>query len=402
MKVISREVFVTSPAAGTGVLAYSYYTRAQGLELLETHQFIRRSDTFEAAHRRRSLDNGQNWSEPEIITLQENKAQGKLRRILFPGFVDDAGRLVTLRVEGVLPTDNPLEGMQRWQLFYTVSEDGGRTDIVDKQIIQDGEEYSATHPLPGVWTGKNAIQIGAFSCVPLTLPDGTILVPSHSPPLGPGGESFNPGGGYTYTDVLVLRGRRQADKSLAWEASQRVTGDPQKSTRGLVEPVLALLEDGKVMVVMRGSNDANHDLPGYKWVSFSSDEGRSWSTPCPWTYDDGTPFFSPSSCSQLLAHSSGQLLWFGNIAPHNPIGNKPRHPLMAGEVDRNSGLLLKKSLATIGERGSEDGDDLQLSNFYAREDRATGEIVLHISPLFSGGRQDMTADAMVYRLSLEP
>jgi hypothetical protein len=90
------------------------------------------------------------------------------------------------------------------------------------------------------------------------------------------------------------------------------------------EPTLAALTDGRLMMVMRGSNDKKPSLPGYKWVSFSSDGGFHWSTPKPWTYHNGEPFFSPSACSQLLRHSNGKLFWLGHITAANPRGNRPR------------------------------------------------------------------------------
>ena len=72
-------------------------------------------------------------------------------------------------------------------------------------------------------------------------------------------------------------------------------------------------------------------LPAYRWASWSKDGGRTWTAPEPWTYEDGTNFFSPSSCSQLVPHSSGRLFWIGNIAPTNAEGNRPRYPLVIGE-----------------------------------------------------------------------
>jgi hypothetical protein len=403
IEVISREIYEKSPAVGTGVNVMTFYTRKSGGELLELRTLQQKSDLLEIARERRSLDNGRSWQDEKASSLQEKRPNGRLRRWFFPGYVDPkTGLLLRLRIEGVLPTDHPLDGAKHYLAYYTVSQDGGRTNVVDQQVIQDGTEYSATHPIAGVWTGKNALQIGAYTCLPITLDDGTILVPFQAFPLGPDGEYSNLGGGYTYTDVVVLRGRWKADKSLAWEPSQRVLGDPQKSTRGMIEPTLAQLKDGRVMMVMRGSNDRKPQLPGYKWISFSSDQGRTWSTPVPWTYDDGSNFFSPSSCSLLHRHPSGKLLWFGNLAAHNPRGNSPRHPLVVGEVDESSGLLVKNSVVPIIERGPNDTNDVQYSNFYVRQDRETGDMVLHLSPLRAGNHRDMTADAMIYRLRLRP
>jgi len=141
--------------------------------------------------------------------------------------------------------------------------------------------------------------------------------------------------------------------------------------------------------VARGSNDKNPALPGYKWYTYSTDGGYTWAPLCPWRYTDGTAFFSPSACSQLLWHRSGRLFWIGNITPLNPRGNRPRYPLVIGEVDTRSLLLRRESVTEIATRQPEDDEQMTLSNFYAHEDRETGEIVIyctraHVHGLFTG------------------
>src|SRR5690242_1291943 len=60
--------------------------------------------------------------------------------------------------------------MRQWNIFYSV--DGG----VAQQLIQEGVEFNAGHPLPGVYTGRNCVMLGDVASLPLTLPDGSILV----------------------------------------------------------------------------------------------------------------------------------------------------------------------------------------------------------------------------------
>jgi hypothetical protein len=323
------------------------------------------------------------------------------------GCVDPyTGIFVRFRIEGVLPTDDPLEGLRQWAIHYSASRDGGETWFVDEQIIHRGPAFSATRPLPGVEIGKTCYMVGDTASVPLFLDDGTLLLPIILTPAGPDGQYVNPGGGYTYTDAAVLRGRWTVDQSrLEWELSARVTGDPARSTRGMDEPTLAELADGRLLMVLRGSNDRKPALPGYRWVAFSRDRGRNWTAPVPWTYADGSAFFSPASCSQLLTHSSGRIFWLGNLTPANPTGNRPRYPFVVGEVDRVSGLLIERSLRVVDDRRPGDGPDLSLSNFSAREDRNTGEIVLHLTRLFArsqGEVRDWTADAEIYRIPVVP
>jgi len=228
-------------------------------------------------------------------------------------------------------------------------------------------------------------------------------------PVGPDGEYYNPGGGYTYHDAAVLIGRWNAEQTLDWRLSQRVQADPKRSTRGMIEPTLAEMPDGRVLMVLRGSNDRKPALPGYRWRAVSTDGGHTWSSPQPWTYADGKPFHSPSSCSQLLRHSNGRTYWIGNIAPSNPRGNHPRYPLVIGEVDPKTLGLVRESICTIDDRRPKDPPTLQISNFHAREDRVTRQIVVHCSPFnrphpLTGNatrtKLDWTSDAMLYRVDV--
>jgi hypothetical protein len=403
IEIVSGQVFEASPQQDIGIFANSYYAGNDAHNLLAVIQHVSRSDTVDATFLKRSADNGRTWSQGVPLPRHETTPQGILRRFYFPGYVDPGtGRLIEVRMEGILPTDDPLEGQKYWQLFYRVSEDGGRTYLVDNQLIAQGEEFNADHPFPGVWRGKNAIQRGAVSCVPLTLSDGTLLFPCQIPPLDSTGKIYNPTGGFSYTDVAVLRATWQADKTLSWEISQPVAGDPARSTRGLIEPTLAVLNDGRLLMVMRGSNHTKPELPAYKWAAYSEDGGQSWTSPTPWTYDDGAPFFSPSASSQLMLHSSGALLWIGNITDKNADNNSPRYPLVAGFVDLNTGLLKRDSLQIITDRQPDESEKVQLSNFFVREDRKTGEIIVHLTRLLAHSKQelDWTSDAMVYRLRL--
>lgn len=376
---IQREIFPLPPAKT--VLAATYYTQPTGVELLSVHQVVTRSDTFASTFYRHSPDNGRTWTEPKAVwTEKAAESMGRHRRIEKGVFLDpQTGHLISFRIEAYLPTDNPIEGLRQWAVYYSVSEDGGRTWRVDEQVIHRGPEYSPAHPLPDVWSGKNCYMIGDLGSEPITLPDGTILVPIQISPIGPEGVYHNPGGGLSYTDAAVLRGRWRSDGRLEWELSALAKGDPALTTRGMIEPTLARLTDGRVLMVMRGSNDKRPHLFGGRWVSFSSDEGRTWTEPRLWTYTDGEKFYSPSSCSQLLAHSSGRLFWIGNISPGNPKGNRPRNPLVIGEVDRSTGLLRKATIAVVDDRRPGDSEMMTLSNFHAREDRETGEIVVNLT-----------------------
>jgi hypothetical protein len=308
-------------------------------------------------------------------------------------------------LEAILPTDDPLEGFRQWVAYCRVSEDGGMTWYANDQIIHRGEEFNADHPLPGVQRGRTGFMIGDHASRPIFLADGTLLVPVIVAPAGPDGNYFNPGGGYTYSDAAVLRGRWGADgRHLEWELSQLVKVDPNLSTRGMDEPTLGVLADGRILMVLRGSNDRKPGLPGHRWAAYSSDDGRTWTKPEPWTYTNGESFFSPAASSQLFAHSSGRLFWFGNISPVNPTGNRPRFPFIMGEVDRRSGLLDQASIRVVDDRAAHETSALQLSSPSTREDRETGEILLNLtrfSEFSKDAEHDWTANAYLYRIAVD-
>ena len=393
---IRRELFLASPGNGVAVMAYAFYTRPSGGEMISVEQRWSRSDTVDVAFVRRSGNHGRNWSAPVEVRTGEKRPDGMLRRHPRAGYADPSGRYIEFFNQGVLASDDPLEGLRNWNVYYCVSRDGGRHFTPARQVVHTGGEFNERHPLPDVWTGKNCVMLGDMACAPISAPDGRLLLPVQITPLGTDGKLSNPGGGYTYTDVAVLQGTWKGEQ-IEWQMSELVKGDPDRSTRGMDEGTLAFLRDGRLLMVIRGSNDRRPELPSYRWSSISADGGRRWSKPVPWTYDDGQTFFSPSSCSQLVRHSSGRLFWLGNIVPENPRGNRPRYPFVIGEVDRDTGLLRRSTIRSIDTRGPDEDPVLSLSNFFAREDRRNGGLAVHMTRLFAGSGP-WSGDAFIYHV----
>lgn len=387
-RLISAEPVTTgSPRKNT------VYLRPMGIDLLANGGY--------------SPDNGSTWEALKPNPDFDSSLPKGYRRESFPLFVDQKhGRVLwivnSLDTLGLDPNIvEPPVALEAYYLRYRVSTDGGRTWLFDEPIIQEGN-YSLEHPIEGVWKNKNGLFMGDYGSLPIRTRAGKILVPAQACILGPNGKLASPGGGFTYTDVVVLIGSWTSRDRLKWEVA-RVQADPARTTRGIIEPTLAELPDGRLLMVMRGSNGGSKDpdfkLPAYKWSSISSDGGYTWSKPAPWTYDDGTPFYSPSSMSQLVPHSSGRLFWVGNISGQNPRGNDPRRPLVIGEVDRKTLRLIRSSVLVIDDLKPGDTEGVELCAHTAVfEDRPSRELWIPMSR-HTGGYKKSTP--YLYRIGVE-
>jgi hypothetical protein len=404
MQLIGREVFWKAVKPGALTYGDSFYTQPSGYEKQCRRAVETKSDLIDAFEFGFSSDNGRTWSAlRERKVWEQVPGGGSVRRHILPSFVDPQyGRLLTLYNEAQMPNDDPIaDGLTCTYLKYRVSLDGGRSEVVDEMVIQRG--HTAQQPLRGVTVGRNAVMLGDAGSETIRTRGGRLLVPVQVCPVGPDGKYINPGGGYTYHEAAVLIGQWRDDASaprVEWDLSSYICNDPAKSTRGAVEPTIAQFPDGRVLMVLRGSNDVKPHLPGFRWYTVSEDEGDTWAPVRPWTYTDGSSFHSPSSMSQLLSHSNGQIYWLGNICAANPQGNSPRYPLVVGTVEPGSLLLRRDGCFVVDDRQPGEHAAMTLSNFHAHEDRETGDILLHMSRWMSRGPDDWSTDALLYRIGV--
>jgi hypothetical protein len=183
--------------------------------------------------------------------------------------------------------------------------------------------------------------------------------------------------------VLFL-GRWRPDRSEhEWTPGARIEISLDRSARGLMEPEVAELGDGRLLVVWRGSNlgwdGTASKEPGRKWFSLSTDGGRTLSPVQEWRYDDGSRFYSPSSIHRMIRHSvTGKLYWLGNICPGPPAGNSPRYPLVIAEVDEPRAAPKRHTVTAVDDRRDGQGD-IQFSNFSLLEDRETHDLELYLT-----------------------
>jgi hypothetical protein len=354
----------------------AYYTQPTGLEMIGPYGL--------------SSDAGRTWSSFAPTPDFSVGLPYGYQRNPFPGVVDPiSGRIVmlfnALDTPGLDPNEiEPPIAEKAYYLRYSVSTDAGRTRLFNETVVQNG--YTEPNPFAGVYTGQNGIYLGDIGSTPIFTSSGNILVGAQVGLLDANGELTYPGGTVTsYTDVVPIVGTWGQNNRLNWSVSQRVAADPARSTRGMIEPTMAEMPDGRILMVMRGSNggslDPNFDIPSYKWSSVSSDGGHTWTEPEPWTYDTGEAFFSPSSMSSLVKMSNGRVFWTGNINPTNSAANDARWPLVLGEVDPITLKLKKNTLQTVDTFKPGDSaapSQLNIGHVRAIEDRLTGDLLLGV------------------------
>jgi len=409
-----------SPAPGIAPHQSTFYNKSAGLSKIKITGTASRSDTADTTYVSISED-GIDYQLLRDFVPMKKIPQGTVRdyyriSLVCPGNTvpDGKERLLIFSTKALLPNDEPLEGMMNWTLWYQLSFDGGKTIACEKQVIQNGNEYNPMHSFRGVNTGKNAIMLGDSTELAYITTYQTDKNENNKIILGvqigntdENGNYYNPGSGFTYTYCALIHGKWDENSNLVWDISEPIKISPELSRRGLIEPAVMEFPDGRILMVMRGSNqgkgdnDVNSMIPGYRWYTVSYDGGYTWDDVKPWKYDTGENFYSPSACSQLLKHSNGSIYWIGNITEKNPVGNLPRYPLVIGEVDKYSLLLKKDTVSIVATREDDESESVTYSNFYAKENRITKNIDVEITPFhIIKGKPYHNTNAYIYEVQL--
>ena len=246
---------------------------------------------------------------------------------------------------------------------------------------------------------------GSYSAVPTR--EGAVVYPCSEIPM----EIIDGGSEETVDGIICFIGRwDRSRRTYAWEKSKPICVPHRVSARGLLEPCVGELSDGRLWMVIRGSNrtftgndwEGTVENPGRKWMSLSEDGGYAWGPVTDLRFDSGEPFCSPSTFAKVLRHShTGKLYWFGNICPEPSDGNRPRYPLYIAEVDERIPALRKDTLTVVDDRDpNTDTDAFQLSNFYVFENRETGKIELYLIRYGERASHWTHADAHKYTIAL--
>jgi hypothetical protein len=246
-----------------------------------------------------------------------------------------------------------------------------------------------------------------ISCsVPLMVNPDKVLLPAKTIMTTPAGDALcYPGfdAAKVMQQSLMIVGERRGGQ-WKWRLGGRIPALPMEvSSRGTHESSVARLRDGRLAVVMRGSNMGFPQRPGFKWLAFSSDDGETWTQPEPVRWHDGFLMESGANCPGLFRSSkTGKLYFIGNpcLNGEQAQSNWPRSALVICEVQEEPFGLRRDRMLIIDQRQPDEPAKLQLSNFRFYEDRENGHLVLFMT---RAGEKDATNDlkADVYRYRIE-
>ena len=171
-----------------------------------------------------------------------------------------------------------------------------------------------------------------------------------------------------------------------------------QSSRGVMEPQMEELPDGRLLIVLRGSNTVapqwntriGAHAPGFKWFTISNDGGKTFPPLMPWYFDTREVVYSPATmCRFFRSSKNGKLYWMGNVYKDawRIEGNSPRNELYICQVDDEECCLIKDTLTLIDTmRGDE--TDVELSNFTVLENPLTQQLELRLTKVnFNGAYQ---------------
>ena len=394
---VKKEIYIKQPRPYAAAIVQRNYAGPKR-QMREIQGVEARDDVHTGRSILSSDDNGLTWTPPAAWPDTLRKVSGV--EVWEDGgtyniFYDEkAGVLVDVWLRQIA-----IGGNYNNFTYYRISSDFGRTWSEPRQLrYEEGADFDPDQPKKPEFLLKNQAYYGINI---IRHSNGTLItaVANANAPDDP----KNDNRAWKLGSLCFVGTWDAVKKDYVWKAGQRVTTTENVSSRGLMEPIVAELKDGRVLVVWRGSSTAT--TPGRKWFSLSSDGGLTLTPPAEWKYDDGSSFYSPSSIHQFVRHSvTGKLYWFGNITPQQPNGNAPRFPLVMAEVDEDLAALKKGTVTLVDDRPDSADPNYQLSNFSLYENRDSHDLELFLTTYGQeiGQQNWMNADCWRYFLSFPP
>jgi hypothetical protein len=364
------------PAAGLDAaqwLSVSYID--DHLTRQEIHSTSSASDAYIGFQKRISHDNGKTWSDfTPIERVTQQLSGGGL--VHYPGkytYNPSLKILYQTSLRRLFPGRALYDYKDHQYIDHTmVLENNQEIEMT----YESGPLFDPNHPFDSMYQITNRAYMGQQVVVDH---DGTAYFPLICYPAGED-NMINQGG-----VVLMCRER----SSGSWTPSNQRYISPNLSSRALLEPDVAILNNGNILVVCRGSNTKGQkhtiypdSLQARKWFLTSTDGGQTLSPVSEFRYDDGSRFFSPSAIHGFIRSSkNGKLYWVVNITPNEPDGNSPRYPLYLAEIDETIPAVKKDHLILIDDRKENESERLQLSNFTMVENRETLDLEIYITKI---------------------
>ena len=387
MKVISREVFAEHEDGRPVVNGFVSYISADSSVLMLCTGYEDYSDAYDDYSTRISRDNGATWTKLESRWIGYDVEGGKIRYAEPAALFDpDTGKLMVLVDENLYPDDTlNVDGVCRVTLdtYDTGTEAWSDRELLD---LSPGRALAVSFPFP--------IKTSA----------GRIVCPAMRHILDAEGKTIHVRGCWAPAhESLMILGDYRADGSIDWHLGSPVPLDLDRTSRGLDENTVVELSDGRLALVCRGDNSMFPEKQGYKWLSFSGDQGESWSAAEPLRCDRGDPIESSATGSALFrSRVSGKIYWVGNLCIHGvrANGNYPRSPLVVAEVQEDPFAIRRDTITVIDQQAPGEPEKVQMSNFQYYQDRETGELVVFVTRYAEESAEDWKR-ANYYRYRVE-
>jgi hypothetical protein len=366
--MIQRRCYIEAKREGEAALIASVGYTGGALEREEILKTSTASDDYRNFRVRHSMDNGRSWPEEEVlegVTVQ--REEGGI--VTYPGnpmFDQSTGRLYRFMMKRIWPGNELYTfdwdtGEHPFHDHVFVSENGGEPQCLR---YEKGPEFNNDDPFDETYAETNRAYRGQSICFN---EEGMGFYPM---------ACYRQGAGYGLTKGGVVLMRRNVDG--LWSPSNQLYISPDISSRGLLEPDAAVLKDGRILIVCRGSNTAT--TAGRKWMTWSDDGGQTIAPVEEFRYADGNRFYSPSSFHRFIRSTkNGKLYWIGNICDEPPEGNLPRNPLFIGEINEVKMGLERESLEVIDQRAEEEPESLNFSNFQILENRESLDVEIYMT-----------------------
>ncbi len=375
MKLISKSLLIEHESKHPPVAGFITYISNSKPVLMHCYGWEDYSDGYDDYSWSISEDNGQTWSQPKLHWKGYPVPEGKIRYGEPSAFFDSDRRKLVVVTDKILCPNDQLDIDQTYSLAMD---------------IYDADQR--------VWTQRTLLdffpELSPFVSFgfPIKASQGSILFPAMRQVRDSAGKVLHHKDCWApVNEPVIIIGQYDSLSHLHWRLSRPVPVNPDLSSRGLEEPALLELGNGQIIAVCRGDNSMFTDKPGYKWLSFSSDQGETWSVPTPLLATDGTHLESGANGSAFFRSiANGKLYWIGNpcLSGQKAKGNWPRLALVAAEVQEEPFAIKKDTFFVIDEKNYNDSADIQFSNFRFYQDRKTGNLILYMVRYCQQGLQE--------------